>query len=49
MPRSVAFTYLCLLGGVLLVGLSEGPGVIIAGVIAWIASLIVVHKLFGGF
>ena len=49
MPRSVIRAYSCLCGGILIAAFFNGPDVLIAGVIALIASLIVLNRLSGRF
>lgn len=49
MPRSVFRAYSCLCGGVLIAAFFIGPEVLIAGVVAMIASLGVLSGLSGRF
>jgi len=49
MPPSVIRAYACLFGGILIAAFFNGPEVLIAGVIAMIASLVVLNRLSGRF
>ncbi|MHC4407094.1 MAG: hypothetical protein ACYTG0_46370 [Planctomycetota bacterium] len=49
MPRSVLRSYACLCGGILTAAFFIGPEVLIAGVVAMIASVIVLNRLSGRF
>ena len=49
MPRSVLRVYGCLFGGILIAAFFNGPEVLIAGVVAMIASLVVLCELSNRF
>ena len=49
MPRSVLRTYACLCGGIFVAAFFIGPEVLIAGVVAMIASVVVLRKLSNRF